>query len=288
MITRANTLIVPVKTGTYDGFRVEARDPADGSVKWMLPTDYSVPQSGWGPPFGIALTPQNRLCFVGAGGTVYFRDTPDAATPPPAVQVAFYGLANYQANAAALNGSVRVSTPIMSDRYGNVLFGFQVIGATTPSLQSGIARIAEDGTGSWISASAASNDAAITQVPLNCAPALSNDQSTLYFATSSGSFTGSYLVALDSRTLAPLSRVRLKDAATPGNDALLPDLGTSSPTIGPDGDVYFGVLESPFGSNNLRGWLLHFDAALSQTKIPAAFGWDDTVSIVPAEKPARP
>ena len=57
---------------------------------------------------------------------------------------------------------------------------------------------------------------------------------------------------------------------------------TSSPTVGPDGDVFFGVLESTQSANNSRGWMLHFNASLSQTKIPGAFGWDNTPSIVPA------
>ena len=47
-------------------------------------------------------------------------------------------------------------------------------------------------------------------------------------------------------------------------------------------DVYMGVLENPFPSNNDRGWMLHFNGALTQTKLPGAFGWDDTGSIVPA------
>ena len=76
--------------------------------------------------------------------------------------------------------------------------------------------------------------------------------------------------------------MRLKDAKVPTNDALLPDDGTASPTVGPDGDVYFGVLENPFPSNHDRGWLLHFNGALTQTNVPGAFGWDDTASVVPA------
>jgi hypothetical protein len=111
---------------------------------------------------------------------------------------------------------------------------------------------------------------------------LSNDHKTLYVAVNNGSYGSGYLVALDSRTLTPLARVRLKDAKTPANDALLPDDGTASPTVGPDGDVYFGVLEDPVPSNHDRGWLLHFNGALTQTRIPGAFGWDDTASIVPA------
>jgi hypothetical protein len=41
-------------------------------------------------------------------------------------------------------------------------------------------------------------------------------------------------------------------------------------------------LENPFPSNNDRGWLLHFSSDLTQSKLPGAFGWDDTASIVPA------
>jgi hypothetical protein len=58
------------------------------------------------------------------------------------------------------------------------------------------------------------------------------------------------------------------------------DDGTASPTVGPDGDVYFGVLENPWYSNHDRGWLLHFNSTLTQTRVPGAFGWDDTASIV--------
>ena len=120
----------------------------------------------------------------------------------------------------------------------------------------------------------------MTKVPHNSAPALSADLGTLYVAVSNGSV--GYLVALDSTTLAPLARVRLKDPSS-GLDARLSDNGSASPTVGTDGDVYFGVLENPFGSNHSRGWLLHFDSSLSQSKTPGAFGWDDTASLVPAQ-----
>ena len=42
------------------------------------------------------------------------------------------------------------------------------------------------------------------------------------------------------------------------------------------------MLESNTPAHNFRGWLLHFDATLTVAKAPAAFGWDDTASIVPA------
>jgi uncharacterized protein (TIGR03382 family) len=119
---------------------------------------------------------------------------------------------------------------------------------------------------------------------MNCAPALSADGSKVYIAVSNGpasfSATGK-LISLNSTTLAPIASVSLKDPKS-GSNAWLPDDGTSSPTIGPDGDVYFGVLENPFPSNHDRGWMLHFSPDLSQTKTPGAFGWDDTASVVPA------
>jgi hypothetical protein len=70
-------------------------------------------------------------------------------------------------------------------------------------------------------------------------------------------------------------------------DAFLCDCSSATPTVGPDGDVYFGVLENPFPNHNDRGWLLHFTSNLARTKTPGSFGWDDTASIVPASLVSR-
>jgi hypothetical protein len=50
--------------------------------------------------------------------------------------------------------------------------------------------------------------------------------------------------------------------------------------VGPDGDVYYGVFETTCCTNHDRGWLLHFDKTLAHPKIPGAFGWDTTASVV--------
>ena len=286
-ITRSNTVIVPVKTGASGGFEVEALNGATGATNWSHPTDYVLPSHGWTPSFSGVLTPKNRFYFPGGGGTVYYCDTPDTTNASPVIgQIAFYGLTNYTANTNAYLANVFIDTPITSDRYGNIFFGFQVNSAFT-NLQSGIARIDFNGTGAWISASNAAGDATIQKVSQNCTPALSNDHKTLYVAVNSSSTWSDfgdygYLVALDSRTLAPLASVRLKDVKVPANDAFVPDDGTASPAVGPDGDVYYGVLENPALSNHDRGWMLHFNSTLTQTKLPGAFGWDDTASVVPA------
>jgi hypothetical protein len=285
LVTRSNTVIVPVKTGASGGFEVEALIGATGTTNWVRSTDYILPPHNWTPSFSPTLTPKNRLYFPGGGGTVYYCDTPDTTNASPVIgQTAFYGLTNYTANTNAYLKNVYINTPITADRYGNIFFGFQVTGSTPLNLRSGIARIDYNGTGTWVAASNVASDAGISKVAMNCAPALSNDHKTLYLAVNNISygFGFGYLVALDSRTLTPLARVHLQDTKIPANNAYLPDDGTASPMVGPDGDVYFGVLENPIGSNHERGWLLHFNSTLTQTKVPGAFGWDDTASVVSA------
>jgi hypothetical protein len=283
LVTRRNTVVIPVKTGATDGFQIEARRADTGALVWTEATDYTLPVHGWVPSLGATLTRRERLIIPGAGGTIYRRVLPDRAGARR-TQRAFYGIENYQANASVFNDTVRISTPITADLHGAVYFGFVASDAAPLGLQSGVARIAASRGSGWTAASAAADDERIKKVAYNCAPALSNDETRLYVAVTDAAESGlgsGYLLALDSRTLAPLARVRLKDVARPDRDALIPDDGTASPTVGPDGDVYFGVLENPPGANHLRGWLLHFDASLSQMKTPSAFGWDDTASIVP-------
>ena len=287
LVTRQNTVLIPVKTGLDSGFKLEARAGADGTLKWSITTDYLLPPHSWVPHVGIALTPKNRVYFPASGGTVCYADSPDTAgarTGPDGRQ-AFYGLANYQANTATFDSNVKINTAITCDRYGNLFFGFLVSGTVTlpgnVTLQSGIARIAEDGTGTWVAATTAASDSGIYELAYNQAPALSNDHRTLYIAVS-GSDNAGYLLALDSRTLATTGKTRLRDALNTNNNARLLDDGTASPMVGPDGDVYFGVFENSYGSNHFRGWLNHYNSTLTQTKTPGAFGWDHTPSVVPA------
>jgi hypothetical protein len=77
LVTAANTVILPVKTGATDGFRMEARRGSDGVLLYTLNTDYSLPPHNWVPSFGAVLSARNRVYYAGAGGTVYYRDSPD-------------------------------------------------------------------------------------------------------------------------------------------------------------------------------------------------------------------
>ena len=185
------------------------------------------------------------------------------------------------------------------DTQGNVYFGFTETG-TNPSgiTDGGIARISTTGVGTYELAYLAvgqGNDGNWNPA-LGSAPAMSNDGSILYLGINDsgyslgGSAYNSYLVGLNSTTLAPVYSVRLFDPATgsgvpssgvqnTGNGAGLVAESSASPMVAPDGSVFLGV----FGSNydGSRGSLLHYSGNLQTEYTAGAFGWDDTASIIP-------
>jgi sugar lactone lactonase YvrE len=288
MITAANTVLVPTRISTRAGFRVVAYSGTNGRRRWSLDTDYRTPAFiaptlAWTPPLPTVLTPGGALAVAGAGGTVLMRA--HANNKVGAVRrLVFYGAAQWRAHRAAYDKAVQVTTPLTAAPDGSVYFGFTVTGATPDHLTSGIARIAADGHATWITAAAAARNSAVTNVAINCAPALSPKGKTVYITVTTPS--RGILVGLSATTLRPRYHVVLKDPAT-GRPAMISTSSSASPTVGPDGDVYFGVLESSFGTHDARGWLLHFNAALTRTKTPGSFGWDNTVSVVPASAVPR-
>jgi hypothetical protein len=277
VITAGNTVLVPQRTSTSNTFQINAFDGASGAQIYTLPTDYTPPAHDWIPSYGAALALGTRYYYPGAGGTVYYRDSPDSATGASG-QLAFYGLSAYQANAATFNSTVQISTPITADRFGNIFFGFVVSGSNPASLSSGLARIGINGQGSWVSAGTLTGNQRF-QIPLNCAPALNAAGNLLYIAVSNGGNSSGYLVEVNPTTLTPINKVELKDPET-NSDATILDDSSAAPMIGPDGDVYYGVFETSCCSNHDRGWLLHFNSTLATEKTPGAFGWDTTPTVV--------
>lgn len=277
LVTQANTVIVPVKTLT--GFRVEAHNGATGKKMWTQATKYQAPGAVFLPGMGPTLS-GSQLLVPDFAGRVIVRQTPDQAKGT-VTRMVFYGKKNYAANPLVYQQNVQINTPLTTDANGNLYFGFLVLGPTPIGLQSGLARISANGAGTWVSAASISGDTAVTNVAMSCAPALSHDGNTLYLATTNANARYGYLIALNSTTLAVVNKVRLKDPSS-GQDAIIFDASSATPTVGPDGDVYYGVIENPFPNHNDRGWLLHFNSDLTQKKIPGSFGWDSTASIVSA------
>ena len=192
---------------------------------------------------------------------------------------------NYNQNPAAFDNAIQISTPISCDESGNLYFGYLSSGVALPGypngIASGLAMVSANGKGNFISAENLCGDANIVKCAYNCAPGITGDGTGLYIAVNQSNYSYGYLCRVAIPALTPASHVLLKDPRNSSWNALVPDDGTASPTVGPDGDVYFGILEANFPSNHARGWLLHFNASLSVSKIPGAFGWDDSASIVP-------
>jgi hypothetical protein len=292
MITAANTVLVPTRVSAKAGFRVIAYSGASGVRRWSLDTDYRpyvYPHAARNSPPALpaVLTPSRTLMVAGAGGTVLMRKHADLKAGAVR-RLVFYGKAQWRAHRSAYDKAVQITTPLTAAPDGSVYFGFTVNGATPAHLTSGIARIDADGHATWITAAAAAGNRAFAGVAIGCAPALSPDGKTLYI-TVTGPHIGRFpevwypgiLAGLNASTLRPRFHVALKDPAN-GRPALISPGSTASPTVGPDGDVYYGVLGNPYLSHDGRGWLLHFNATLTRTKTPGSFGWDNTVSVLPA------
>lgn len=287
LVTANNTVLAAVKTAT-DGFRVDGFNGANGAQKYTLNSDYILPDHNWIPSYGPCIATGafgTRLYYPGAGGTIWHIDNPDSNTPGAPLREVFYTtLAGYNANAGAYNSTIFVNTPITADSNGNIYFGFRVQGTAPAPLsttQGGFARVDTSGHGIYVLAGNAANDANINRVSHNLAPALSNDESTLYVVAKWATNANyGYLLGLDTTTLVTKYKVFLRDPRN-GNPASIREDGTASPMVAPDGDVYFGVIGNP-NTNGSRGFLLHFTGDLSIEKPPGAFGWDYTAGIVPA------
>ena len=104
LVSAANTVFVPVKTGTTNGFRVDAIDGATGAAKYSLTTDYILPAHVWMPsyqptiaggPFGPC------LYYAGAGGTIWHVDNPDSPTHLLLLTCGLHFVGRIQRDAAA-------------------------------------------------------------------------------------------------------------------------------------------------------------------------------------------
>ena len=296
MITAADTVIVPVKTGATDGFELNAFNGATGAPLWTQQTNYWVPSTvSWTPSYSPTLTPNNRLFYAGQGGALNYIDNVNSSAPTTPTTLSFY-----TSTIPANNNNVYIDTPLTSDSKGDIFFGYVVNGPAPNSAlgTGGIGALYLNGNGTYTpnfvqAANAVVNpNVSIGKVAMNSALALSPDGSTLYVAVNSSSEAGyiygnsspGYLLALNASTLSTIAQVQPVDPVS-GQASPIADLATSSPTVGPDGKVYFGVLDT---AGTSRGWTMQYNLTTNGNTTsftagtPGGFGWDDTVSIVPA------
>lgn len=271
-ITSLNIMVLPVKTDAYSSVSFTGRRISDGALIWKLDTGYTLPSSGWVPSCSGALTPTGEYAAPGKGGSLWVFPASTSAIRPKVIR--FYGAGLYAADPLGIDDNVKICTPVTSSIRGALYFGYQVTGSAA-GLKSGFARVDPKGKSSFVTAEQILGPGA--EPLMNAAPAIDRANQLVYVVARSDR---PYLIALDSLTLKVRYKVPMVDPASglPSNTL---NEGTASPTIGPDGDVYFGVFENPWGSNHSRGFLLHFSRTLDPKGVPGAFGWDDTASIVP-------
>jgi hypothetical protein len=279
LVSPSNTVIFATISGST--YTIQAREGASGRLKYTLTNDFVALSVSWGMTYGPVLTQGAsgmRLYYLGGGGTVYYVDNVDSDTPSTPAQLCFYmPLADYATNAAAFRSTVYINTPFVADTNGVVFFSFYVSGVAPAPLStsnSGFVRIAPDGTAIYTLATTAAGDSQISHTVHNCAPALSNDGTTLYAVVTGSSAAYSYLIGLDATTLSNKYKIRLQTPAGASTGPI--DSSTASPSVGPDGDVYFGV-----NGSYLYGVMLHYSPDLKTMKLPSAFGWDYTAGFVP-------
>jgi hypothetical protein len=299
-VTALNDVVMSVRGLNGAPYIVKSLSGVDGSTIWSWTSTFVDPNHDWGPSFGPTILPalqyvqgtgtkvkvfpySPRVAWPESGGRIAFRTNSDMSLGVVSA-VAFYGNGTYANASSAFDAGVKVCTPLTAGPDGSIYFGYVVEASVPNNLQSGLAVVRPNGTGAFITAAAMSGDSATPFVPLNCTPALSPDGSKVYVeaASSASGWGRGYLCEVDTKKFTAINHVALMDVLNPNNWAETLGDSTASPMVGPDGDVYMGVLENPFLSNDDRGWMRHFSSDLKTSKIPGAFGWDDTASLVPA------
>jgi len=297
IVSNGGTVVLCVRNGGSNGFptaddtyQVEGHSLSTGALVYTANSDYVdwMPHD-WTPTMSAAIDSNDVLYYPGAGGTIYKRASANNPTST-VTQLCFYGLSSYNANPSAYNASVQIDTPITVDSHNNIYFGFFVdsgfytSGNNAVGLKNGIAKITPSGSATWVSIDSITGDVGDV-IQTNCEPAISNDGTHLYAATKQAlwyNYNNPKLIEINTSNLTKVNTVNLtipvSTPTDPQSFAYVQDDGTSSPLVGPDGDVYFGV----WYLNIYRGFMLHYSGDLRTQKLAGAFGWDDTGAIVPS------
>ncbi|HUI40349.1 MAG TPA: hypothetical protein VL523_00120 [Terriglobia bacterium] len=229
---------------------------------------------GWEPVFHAALS--NGYVFVpGFSGSIYKLNEADGT---PVAHIAPFGTSD---------SNVFVSGPLTVDHSGNVYYnalkldpsnpwGADVKGAWLVRVTAGgrVAAVKYTTLVPNAPASGGTSDAPCgSQRPgVNVAPAISIDGQTVYTVSRAQLCSSqSYVVAVDAKTLAPVWQTTLNQHGAAGWVA---DQSSSTPSVAPDGSVFYGAL----GGNGSRGYLMKFSST-GQFLVSYSFGWDETPAV---------
>ncbi len=276
LVTERGTVIYPVKTGSSNGYRIDARSLTTGKLIYSVATDFVSQNYSWVSLCGPALTGRNELVIPGAAGTVLIKqnaDDPDS----PVTRVAPYGMENYTRDKTTLESVLKIAGSITTDGQGNIFYGYRATSTPFSYVFSSLVKIAPDRTAVVKAAQSCVPEGSLFRPTGNGSPAIGYNGDIYWqlVGTDSTNRTAGYLVRLNTSDLSVRNRVKifsLRDSTLP---AYASADSTSSPVVAPDFDVYVGT-----NSESIRGKLAHYNADLTVEKPSGAFGWDNTPSIV--------
>ena len=299
LITANNIVVIPIHGASCSrGQHVMRAYDVSGNVIWSMNSDFLHPPklagAGWVPQYQPVLFgepgPTQRVYFAGPGGTIRWRDNLDQPSPITSGIVRYMGAQQYQdfeqqyidthfvnsglmVHDGALFYSVRIRSRL---EYPNLPQGsFSIlVRVDVPTHSAAIVR-----DGPFIG-----GDNRFQRFPNQFTPAVSNDGLLVYWTVSNDSSNGPVrIVALNTTDLSVVHRAEVRDPRDSNRYMWLMEDSTAAPTIGPDGDVFLGLLGPNIrGQTRYSGWLLHWNRELNQVKTPGGFGWDDTATIVPS------
>ena len=279
LVTSNNTVIVAIRTRS-SGYHLLRGVNSTGNTVWEVETGYVLPPiASWTPLYQPVLvgppgSQLQRVYFAGPGGVLMWRNNLDEAIALDS------GLIAYSPELSLFNNSVFINSGISTN--GKAVY---FTTRSTGALPSVLVRIdVASGLATFKSASNLGDGSRFTRFPHQYSAAFSHDGALLYQLVGVDSVGGDvWFMAIDADTLEVVNRVVPLDPRSPSLACFLFDDSSASPTIGPDGDVYLGMLGNIVrGITRYTGWLLHFNSDLTERKIPGGFGWDDTAAIVPA------
>ncbi len=256
-------MIVAVKTTVVEGLHSLRAFAASGSLLWAVDTQFVLPRTPSHVPLyqpvlvGSAGSPRQRVYFAGAPGKLLWRDNLDAAV-------------------ALSSGSVdcgegAVNSALVTNDAAVFFTTADAIVRVDAASHAVVARKAVELAGPTYK-----------HFPSQFAPAFALDGSLMYVLVGDRNLgSKALLMAVDPVSLSVVSKSVPIDPRTADVSCVVFDVSSASPTVGPDGDVFLGMItQAAAGLPRSSGWLLHWDKHLTQQKLPGASGWDDTVTIV--------
>ncbi|MBI1747993.1 MAG: PQQ-like beta-propeller repeat protein [Acidobacteria bacterium] len=272
LIDATNTIYMTKKERTPDLVihRKVMKITSTGSILCNYESDYVPPPSAWEPVFHPVLVNGN-LYVPGARGVLHVVDTADCTridTLSP------YEMPEDPTIRQQLLTTVFVAGAPMLDDAGNIFYTMLVRAGAPLGLENQLVKISgEDGTISTVTVEELMGEPAFLPA-LNAAVAVAPDGTIYMGVRKPGIIPNGWLVAINADLTFKWKGSMSSD---PARVAIINDLSSSCPVVGPDGRVFYGGVNT---NEQSAGYLYAFSPS-GEFLGSFDFGWDITPAIYP-------